>query len=87
MNQTRTLPELDPALDFDIPCDVPTCERSAAWLAVMSCCGDNGFHCVECAVNLRVRIASVFAGPSLITCGTCGTFLASPRDVRWEPVR
>lgn len=84
MTETRTQPNPLDQLDFDVPCDQD--DRAAVWIGIVSCCGENGFFCAPCAVNARIEITCRFAA-GFVTCGHCGAFLASPRDVRWEPVR
>jgi hypothetical protein len=83
--QTHTLPELDPALDFEVPCDKD--ERAAAWLGIMPCCGANGLLCVPCAVKSRMDIAHLFATCAVVLCADCRHAIPSPADIRWEPIR
>jgi hypothetical protein len=82
--QTHTLPELDPALDWDVPCE--WCDRAAEWVGIMMCCRVDAYMCTPCATNVRVEVSCAFATGRAF-CAECGVTLFSPADIRWEPIR
>jgi hypothetical protein len=77
--QTHTLPELDPALDFEVPCQWEKCTLTATWFGQMKCCTANG---LDCEPHMRFDANP----PANAKCLQCGKRITAA-DIRWEPIR
>lgn len=98
--QTRVLPELDEALDFDPTCTIghnqsphglwyaDPCEARASWVAILSCCGQARLGCE----SHKVRYTEHPALSTRWACVDCGAWWlpdapASERFSRIERIR
>lgn len=78
--QTRVLPELDEALDFDPTCESPCgCDRTAEWYAELTC----GCSALACGNHKRIQDEALqgAAGP-----GTCTKCWARSINITWRPL-
>lgn len=92
MTATTTLPDVDEIehLDFDIPCRARyrtrnrSCENPADYLAIMECCGHQGFLCHQCAEYIATII---LAGGEVVIHCKCGETHHYPNGCRLIPLK
>lgn len=63
--------------EYEVPCDMSTCDRVAAWTTIFSCCGANVLYCEEDFTEIVNQI-----GNTLFYCdiehGGCGGMSRNP---------
>lgn len=76
-------------LDFEPPCEWDswtgsTCDRSAEWIGVFSCCGLETFRCGPHRASLVAAMAAHAAKGARSIHTVCRCVV---EEIRWEPLR
>lgn len=80
--QTRALPDLDEALDFEPMCEMPNCDARADWWGRLECGCANHFGC-----DFHVKGDQSRLVPATVVCKRCGYTAPPAVMIRWVRIR